>query len=172
MDTRWGRHSADEERSPRPTSLSSGPSSVPPHHVVRNGDVGRDISVRCQRCVGEKPRWRARGDLIVFPRILSLSPSSGSSTQSKSTSCCRRRRRRIKNSPRGGPRVCQFKGIHSPVTFGREKETSRLNKYREFRAQSAGDRPIKPSRRRDNEVDFVNVVCRCENHSLVPRKAE
>ena len=57
----------------------------------------------------------------------------------------------------------------SPATFGREKETSRLNKYREFRA---GDRPIKPSRRHDKEVDFVNVLCRCENHSLVPRKAE
>ena len=69
MDTSWGRHAADEEKSS--DQRPSGPSSVPPHHVVRNGDVGRDISVRCQRCVGEKPRWRARGDLIVFPRILS-----------------------------------------------------------------------------------------------------
>ena len=65
---------------------------------MRRGDVvtfpllPTAVSV-CAVC--EKPRWRARGDLIVFPRILSLSLSlslSPSFTHSKSTSCCRCRR--------------------------------------------------------------------------------
>ena len=104
---------------------------------MRNGDVGRDISVRCQRCVGEKPRWRARGGLIVFPRILSPPhlahlpnlnrlPVAAGAAAAEDKELTERRA------------ACLPIQRDSPVAFGREKETSRLSKYRELRAQNAG----------------------------------